>query len=100
MTATSYHGPAAGELRYTLCGDYMTPDGLIRDLSPRALEIIVIDGRAYDAYGHDNFLAPLSDLRIEIDEAGQLVGAGVFLPDEGEIDRVGRDLFPAIKRDA
>lgn len=86
--------------RYTLRGDYMTPDGLIRDLSPQTLEIIVVDGHAYDAYGHDNFQAPLSDLRIEIDEAGQLVGAGIFLPDEGEIDRVGRDLFPPIKRDA
>lgn len=62
----------------------------------RWLDILVVDGKAYDPelYGR----APEEEAAIVIDADDHLSAWGVgvtFGPDEGEVDRVGRGLFGA-----
>lgn len=79
-----------------LRGDWMD-NGYIRDTAPRKLRITIIDGKAYDA---DMIDAPCGTprefARVEIDDYGYLTARGTaydFLPDNGEIDRIGRTAF-------
>lgn len=81
------------ERKYVIRGDHMTPDGYIDDLRPKKLEVASIGGKAYN---YIDILAdhgvPLADLRLVVDRHGYL---GNFHPDDGEIDRIGRELFTA-----
>jgi hypothetical protein len=83
--------------RFILRGDYMTDGGLIASLRPRKIDIAIIGGKAHDGYGIiSQPQIPLSDLRLTVDEHGYVnAGTGGFLPDEGEIDRIGRQYFTA-----
>ena len=74
---------------YKVKGDWLV-NGYIDNLNrPRTLEIVVVEGRAYDAglYG-----GPDDDGRLALTAAGELKAWGsavAFLPDGGEIERLG-----------
>jgi len=79
---------------HRIAGDWMV-NGYIDNLGrKRALSIAVVNGRAYDLdySGQPDLREP--PLTIDIDGAIEVGGGSVtFLPDAGEIDRVGRHLF-------
>jgi len=88
-------------VRKIIDGDFMD-SGFVRDLAPRTLALVIVDGKAYDASMYDKYEPcgrPLSDARLTLDVYGCLSAAGAayeFLPDEGEIDRIGRNAFAAL----
>lgn len=80
----------------TIKGDY-TINGYLSSDDPRYLSVALIEGVAHDAdlvgiipgsHRHE------ASLRIDADGALCAWGAGIaFLPDAGEIERVGRQHF-------
>ena len=79
--------------RYRIKGDWMQA-GVIDNLNrSRVLDILVVDGKAYDPELHG---LPNDAGRLELTPDDELTawGAGAsFLPDAGELDRVGRHIF-------
>lgn len=80
---------------YRIKGDWLV-EGFVDNLGrERELDIVVIDGKAYDPADAGCGTPPL---RMSIDADGALSAWGAdiaFSPEDGEVDRVGRDTFAA-----
>ncbi|MEW6124975.1 MAG: hypothetical protein AB1698_20400 [Pseudomonadota bacterium] len=81
---------------FRISGDWMT-DGYVSGRG--RLEIMVLDGKAYDPVVYDVSPAGYEHealISIEADDTLRAWGASTsFAPDNGEIDRVGRTAFKA-----
>lgn len=82
--------------KHNIRGDQFI-NGFRDELAPRIWRIIIINGKAYNL---DMYEAPcgqpLADMRVTLDEYGSLITKGMvpeFIPDDGEIDRIGKDVF-------
>ncbi len=80
--------------RYVLSGLHLDKNGYRRDSVGRTYEVLVVGGRAYQEvlYG----CVPEEFAVATLDEFGYLPAGAAgcyFLPDAGEIDRVGRQFF-------
>lgn len=82
--------PEGAKLR-RIKGDWME-DGYINNLGrPRRLEIVVIDGKGWvvNAYGYLHDSGETTPVVLDADGAIPLGAGWSFLPDAGELERVG-----------
>lgn len=82
--------------KHNIKGDQFV-DGFRDELAPRILRIIIINGKAYNLDMYETPCSqPLADMRVMLDEYGSLITKGMvpeFIPDDGEIERIGRQYF-------